>query len=683
MGPAEQRVRRGEGLVAFALAFAWLSIGASPAHFWLDSGELSAAGHELGVVHPPGTPGLVLLLRMSAWLPLGGVGFRMALVDCALGAATVVLVGLVLARHGASRPLRWGAGAWVLAGLTFGRQCRVVEVYALATALMMVALWGFDPAIERARRTGPRLLGTFAAVWAAWSFGDLRLALAPPVIIAWWLDLRRGRAWARWAPLVVVTASAMLVSLPLASITGPWMDWGDPQTAGRLWSHLQAESIREGFADEILPASGAMWRLNAGDAVARLAEDLGAPGLVLAMAALVLQAWTRPWRGSAEARSRRTDRAIALGLFWVVAVEAFYIVGINPMGGADRQTGIVLAPIAALVVGRVLAAWLSGRPRLAWAILPLTGAVTIGPALLGSFGDLAITRSWGPPAWTRGALAQLPPGSLLLTQSDDLSAGLAYASVVEGARPDLVFAPAQHLHKAAPEVDPRRRAPWDAAASASTEHERIEAAIAGHVGVVALEHPAQGVMARVRFWSDRGAVPLAIGASSGEPTAIPIRPDAVESIEHWIPRLPTQLDRRRLAIALAQQARGRVKVEGDAAGAMRILELVVQQVTDAYPSALVTLAALRDRFGDTPAAIVLTRRALELEPGRSVALTNLALYLSRDPSTRAEALVLAERAAALRPWRRDVWERLAEVRMANGDAQGAQDARERAKSLLR
>jgi len=676
-------VSRREGLVAFALAFAWLSIGASPSHFWLDSGELSAAGHELGVVHPPGTPGLVMLLRLSAWLPLGSIGFRMALVDCALGAGAAVLVGAMLARHGASVPLRWGAAAWVLAGLTFGRQCRVVEVYALATALMMVALWGFDPAIERARRTGPRLLGTFAAVWAAWSFGDLRLALAPVVIVAWWLDLRRGRAWARWAPLVVVTGSAMLVCLPLASVTGPWMDWGDPQTATRLWSHLQAESIREGFADEILPVSASMWGLNAGDALGRLAEDLGPPGLVLATGALLLQLWTRPWRGSSDARTERVDRAIALGLAWIVAVEVFYIVGINPMGGVDRQTGIVLGPIAALVVGRVLAAWLGPRPRLAWAILPLTGAVTIGPALLGSAPDVATTRSWGPPTWTRGALAQLPPGTLLLTQSDDLSAGLAYASVVEGARPDLVFAPAQHLHKAAPEVEPRRRAPWDAAAQAGTEHERVHAAIAGHVGTVALEHAAQGVMARVRFWSDRGGVPLAIGASTGDPKTIPMRPAPLDAIAYWLPRLPTELDRRRLAIALAQRARGRVKVEGDMMGAMRMLELVVQRVTDTVPSSLVTLAALRDRLGDTPAAVALTRRALELEPGRSVALTNLALYLSRDPATRSEALALAERAAALRPWRPDVWERLAEVRMAAGDASGAQDARERGQSLLR
>ena len=37
--------------------------------------------------------------------------------------------------------------------------------------------------------------------------------------------------------------------------------------------------------------------------------------------------------------------------------------------------------------------------------------------------DQAVTRSWAPHAWTTAALAQLPPGTLLLTQSDDLSAG--------------------------------------------------------------------------------------------------------------------------------------------------------------------------------------------------------------------------------------------------------------------
>lgn len=657
--------------MAFALAFGVLAAGACGAHFWLDSGELGAAGYELGVMHPPGTPGLVLLLRAAACVPLGSLGFRMALVGCALGAAAVTLVGLVLARHGASLALRWGTAAWVLTGLTFVRQCRVVEVYPLAAALLMVTVWGFDPKIAREHRTGPRLIGTFAAVWATWCFGDLRLALVPLVLVAWWMDVRRGRPWARWAPPVVVMACAVLAVLPLASVTGPWMDWGNPQTIDRLWAHLQADSIRGAFANEILPASAALWQVNAMDAVARLAEDLGGPGLVVAAMALVLQVWTRPWARRAPTRA---DRQIAVGLGWLVAVQVLYVVGINPMGGADRQTGMVLAPLAALAVGRVAAGWLAPRPRLAWGILPLAGTLALGPALLVSVPDGPVTRSWGPHAWTRGALAQLPPGALLLTQSDDLAAGVAYATLVEGARPDLVVAPAQHLHKEAPEATGRRRAPWLAARTARSERARVEAAIVDHAGTAALEHPATTIMARVRFWSDLGAVPLAIAGSD----EVPRRPSVSDEIAHWLPRLPSSLDRRRLAIALSQRARGLARVEGDGAGAVAMLEASVRYVSDEHASTWVTLAALRDRMGDRAGAVALTRRALALEPTRSVALTNLALYLARSPATHAEALTLAARAVQLRPWRKDVWERLAQVRALMGDDPGAAEARDRA-----
>jgi len=661
--------------VAFAVAFAVLAWGASPAHFWLDSGELAAAGYELGVMHPPGTPGLVLLLRVSAWVPIGPLGLRMALVGCALGAGSVVLLGSILARHGAGIGLRWGAAAWVLAGLTFVRQCRVVEIYALATMLLMVTLWGFDPAIERDRRIGPRLVGTFAAVWAAWCFGDLRLVLAPLVIVAWVADARRGRAWTRWAPPIVVMASATIVTLPLASEGGPWMDWGNPETGSSLWAHLQAQSIRDAFAHEILPASSAMWWLNATGAVSRVAQDLGAPGLVLAVLALAGQGQTRLWAGRTPTRA---DRQVAWTLAWIVAVEALYIVGINPMGGTDRQTGMVLAPVAALAVGRILAGWLAQRQRLAWGILPLAGAVIVAPPLLIALDDPVTTRSWGPHAWLRGALAQLPPGTLVLSQSDDLAAGLAFASVVEGARPDIVTAPAQHLHKTPPDADARLQAPWLAARGATGERGRIVAAIESRSGPVAIEHAATTLMARVPFWSDQGGVPLAIAGSEHVPT----RPTPDEEVERWLRRLPSAADRRRLAVALSQRAHGVVKVEGDGALAVEFLRVSVQRVTEEQPAALVTLGALLGRAGDSASAIALTRRALELEPGRSAALRNLALYLASDPATQAEAVALAERAVALRPWERKAWSQLARVRDMVGDAAGAAEAKAKADALV-
>ncbi|MCX4245389.1 protein O-mannosyl-transferase family [Paraliomyxa miuraensis] len=654
------------------LAFVVLAIGASPASFWLDAGEIGAAGFDLGVAHPPGAPGLLMLLRLTTLVPLGSLGFRMALCSCALGAVAVGLVVAVLQRRGAGPALASIAGLWVLAGLTFVRQGRVVEVYALAVALLMVTLWGLDPAVPAPARTGRRLLAVGAATWAAWCFGDLRLALAPLVIVVWIGALRRGVAWARWAPLVVAMASLVVLTLPFASVGAPTLDWGDPDTLPAMVDQLAARSIRNAFADEILPASASLWLLHTSEALTRISEDLGAPGAVVAAVCLGL-AWRRD-----PAEPTAATGATAAAITWLVGVEAFYAIGINPMGGADRQTGLPLALLAALAVGDVARRWLRDRGRLRWAVLPLLGTVLLLPPALLSGPDLAVTRSWAPHAWSRAALAQLPPGSLLLTQSDDLAAGVSSARLLEGARPDVVSIPAQHLHRPTPEVaSPQEAAIWGAAHDMTDETGRIVAAVGAHAGPVALESPRAGLFVTVPWWSEHGRLPLRIAGPGAETMRTATPP---EEIEAWLPRLPSAEDRRRLAVGLADWARALVRQGAPIAMAGATLELSLSQVDERHPSALVTLAALRERAGDRAGAIALTRRALELEPGRHAALLNLALYLSLEAETRAEAVALAERAVALRPWKADGWARLQQVRAAAGDEAGAAEAAVRART---
>ncbi|MEM7151961.1 MAG: DUF2723 domain-containing protein [Myxococcota bacterium] len=668
---------RAPWLVAW-LAFVFLAWGASPAHFWLDSGEIGAAGFDLGVAHPPGAPGLLLVLRLAGMIPLGSLGFRMALVSSAMAAAAVGLVVAVLQRRGAGPALASIAGLWVLVGLTFVRQGRVVEIYALAAMLLMVTLWGLDPAVDDERRTGRRLLAVAASTWGAWCFGDLRLALGPVLLVAWIHAWRQRAPWARWAPLVSLTASLVILALPLASVGGPVVDWGDPQTVGAWLDHLAGQSIRDAYANEILPASASLWRLNTAAVFERLAEDLGGPGLVVAAFCLVLV-----WRTPPPTEPVRA-RAVAAGLTWIIAVELFYAAGINPMGGADRQTGLVLAPLAALVVGEVSRRWLVDRGRLRLAVLPLAGVVLVVPPLLVSASDMAVTRSWAPHAWTRAALAQLPPGTLLLTQSDDLAAGTVSARLVDGARPDIISIPAQHLYRSTPDVaraDPRRTRLWEAAHEQDTEAARIVAAIEAHPGPVAVELPRTGVFAAVPWWSPHGRLPLAVGGTKPVLESLPPARLPPQEVDAWLPRLPAPEDRHRLALALANWARARVGVDGAVQLAAATLGLSLQRVDERHTSAMVTLAALYDRMGDTPRAIALTRRALEFEPGRHAALTNLALYLSRQPQGHAEALALAEQAVDLRPWRADGWLRLASVRAAVGDAEGAQQAQAQADAL--
>lgn len=658
------------------VCFAFLALGASPAHYWLDAGEITAAGAELGVIHPPGAPGLTPLMYLAGLLPVGSLGFRMSLLSCALAAAAIVLMQRVLARRDVHWLIPWGAAAWVLAGTTFVRNARVVEIYALSAAATMAFVWGFDPAVPAERRLSRRLLGTAAAVVGVWGFGDLRLSLVPIVVVAWVLGLRGREPWARWAPLTVGVASLVVLTLPLASAHGPVADWGNPETVTALWSHVMAEPIRSAFADEILPSGGAAWGLNFGAAFEALVEDQGPFGPVLVAAGVL----TWALRGG--------DRGLLAVLVVLIGVELFYAVGVNPMGIHDRQTGFTLGLLGALVVGLSLHAWTRERPRLRWAVLPLAWTGLVLPAAVVSLPDASGTRSWMPHAWTRDALAQLPPGTTVLTQSDDLAAGAAYARAVEGARPDVVLVPGQHLHKGGPDhPGPREAQVWAAAAKGDDETGRIVDVLTHPPrppAALALEHPGVGVFTRVPFAGSTGRPPLSIGGVKGS-DPLPQRID--DTFETWLERVESPADRRRLASAVDLALRASLSRRAGDPDFLAFAESsylrVLSEVDDDDVGTLLALGAIHDATGRTASAIRHARRALELEPGRNAALLTLALYLSRSPETQAEAVEVAERAVALRPHRRENWLRLAQVAEAAGDAERARQAHDIATDLSR
>ncbi len=653
------------GLAAGWFAFVIAVFGVTPAHAWLDAGELGAAGVQFGVMHPPGMPGLAPLLVLARLLPVGGIGFRMALVSALMAAVAAFALVIVLERRRTHPLVIGGAVVWMLAGLTFAHHARQVEIYAPQIAALSVVLACFDPVIDRERALPLRLVGVFVGAWAIWGFAELRLLLAPILAVAWLNALRRRRRFAPWAPLVVLWGSLPLVLLPLASARGPEVDWGDPQTLTRLVDHVLARSIRVAYADEMLPRSVAMWMVHAGGALRRFVEDLGAAAPAVVGIAMVA-AWVGPLRLPER-------RAIAT-LTWLLLGSLVYSVGINPMGGPDRQTGLVLDVVAiwivSLVAGQGFAAW----PRLGWAVLPLAWTVLVVPSAWVSLPDAAVTRSWAPHAWSRAALDQLPPRTLLLPQSDDLAAGVLWARTVEGARPDVIVAVGQHLHRPAPDRMREDEARiWDAVATRATESARVAAAIAAAGGPVALENAGAGVYVQVDFRVGAGRLPLSV-APSGGPRVDSAAAIASE-IDRWLPELELVDDRRRLAVAIAEWARGYVRQGGDVREAALALEDTLARLDADHGSAMVTLGGLHDRMGDRAAAIAWTRRSLELEPDRPAALLNLALYLSREPAGWGEAIALCQRAIELRPWRRDGWLRLADVLAAQGQHDAAAAAR--------
>ncbi len=654
------------------LAFVFLLIGASPAHFWLDSGEIAAAGAELGVMHPTGVPGYMPLLHLATLVPIGSLGFRMAVMSSACMAGAVGLLLALLERRGAHWSLLWCVGVALPLALTLARNGRVVEIYAFATLLLAATAWGFDPALREPERSSRRLVATIAAVVGVWGFGDLRLALLPAVVLVWAIAWRRREPWSRWAPLIVVVASLVVLTLPLSSARGPVADWGDPQTLARTWDHVQASSIRASFAARLQGMGMQAWSLQLRLVGERLTEDLGPFGLLLAVAA-VLFGLTRPLR-EPEAERRKAlvgepDYRLLLAATWVIVVEVIYAVAINPMGGRDRQTGAVLVWVALLLIGLSIHRWTSDRPPLRAVVLPLLVCALWIPAGWTSFADLSTTRSWAPHAWTRAALARTPSDALLLSQSDDLSSGIAAARVLEGARPDLVTLPAQHLYRQPSEwqqADPRRARVWQAAGQAESESGRVLAALSSWRGPVALESPGTAVLAGLDLpgggepplWQTHLPLARVAAVEPSERIADPIG----AAIERWRGELVSGLDRERLADALALAIHGEFARSPESPQrwlqAERGYRRILTEVSADHPRSLVGLAAVRDRFGATDEAIVLTRAALERDPERPTAISNLALYLARDDETLAEARELAELAVELAADMPSTWKRL-------------------------
>ncbi|HVI02346.1 MAG TPA: DUF2723 domain-containing protein, partial [Enhygromyxa sp.] len=550
------------------IAFAFLAVAASPAHFWLDSGEIAAAGAGLGVMHPTGVPGYVALLHLATALPIGSLGMRMAVVSSACMAGAIGLLLAILRRRQAHWALIWVIGLWLPLGLTLARNGRVVEIYGFAALLLLASLWGFDPAVPEHERLSRRCIGVFAAVIATWGFGDLRLALVLPVALAWVLAWRRAEPWARWAPLCVGMACAVVLTLPLASSRGPMADWGDPESWRSVWAHVQASAIRESFADKLAGMGRAAWLLHARLAVVRLSEDLGPFGLLLAIAALCF-GLARPLslaarerersrtrnseqepegrpdgRGSRDGSARHgggqpngrhqtqpdDDHRLFRWIAWVAIVELVYAVAINPMGGHDRQTGLALVLLAALALGVGVHRATEQRPPLRWVALPLLACALWIPSAFESLADARVTRSWAPHEWTREVLARTPSDALVLSQTDDLSAGLTAGRALEGARPDLVVVAAQHLYRTPNEwqrATSRRAAVWDAVAEAELDSDagRVAAVLSRWRGAVVLESPSTAVLSGIALPGVGDRVPDG-GAPRGR--ALPLVGRAVE-----------------------------------------------------------------------------------------------------------------------------------------------------------
>ena len=421
----------------------------------VDSGELIVAAWTAGVAHPPGFPLYTMLAHLATRVPVGEIAARVNFASALFGAlaagatslaAVEVARSRVVTRLAAPRKNEAAAvdsfdpAAAVLAAvaggsmLAFSRAfwsfATIAEVYTLNT--LMVALVAFVVLRWRAEALAGRRRDALLIV-AAVLFG-LALGVHHVTVLVWvpglaflvWRTAPRPGVQRRDAlriALAGIAGLAVYAYLPIAASRGPLMNWGDPDSANRLFLHVSGwiyqanlASSQAGFGEQIAE-------------FLRIAVRQYGPWWLPAGFALVVAGIVRLWRRDRTllgALALVAGSATAYALAYDIAedTEAYYL-----------PVFIVFALVAGTGAAELLElARRFGRPYLA----PIAVGLVVAVALAGNLPYTNRRGDFIARDYVHNAFATIEPGGMLLTEDWQLYSPMLYTIEVAGERTDVV-----------------------------------------------------------------------------------------------------------------------------------------------------------------------------------------------------------------------------------------------------
>ncbi|GMV44410.1 MAG: hypothetical protein AMXMBFR64_61260 [Myxococcales bacterium] len=687
-------------LVAGVASFLTLMV-AAPGDVWLrDAGQLGAASWSLGVAHPTGFPLVMVAGRLASLLPLGSLAWRMGLVSaacaaCAIGLAVSVALALLPRQVGwVARAVVAGAVAAVLlASPTWWLHATVLEVYAPTALVIAGGVRLLVAHVEAPSRRTAALLGLLAGLSVGVHVtGPLCLAVVWVALLAGRPPREAGRVLLVAVPLALA-GTLVLAYLPAAAAHDPWRNWGDPSTLARIIDHATGASIRAAFAGTIGSTHPLVLEANLLSYGEQLADGVGA--------ALVLAAVGAVWLVVA---GRRAVLGALLGI-WLV--DAAFTVLVNPMGIVDRQTGVPSLVVAAVLAGVGVGAVVRGAWRLVPRVREALPALLAGASVVAALWWAEVPEGLRPqPGWAelwgRAALAQVPPGGLVATATDDTSGVLTFLLGVEGARPDVAHLELAHLY------DPGAIGHWrrlygavvpdealDLARSADLRSTEVQRGVLGAIvaeaerrGTPVLWEPSERDLDVVVEPRLRGAWPLWPLVRDGDKLPYPVT-DAQSAPLRWEALATPDAAARRL-LALTARSAALIEVgRGRPVLATALLAGAATQAPD-EPKVLSNLLTLRARAGALDEALSLARHLVRVAPAYAAGRLDLAgllvatgspdeaeehaeagLSLAAGSRQRARALVLLGRVALARG---DATEAARNARLALEAAPGSEEA---------
>jgi hypothetical protein len=413
----------GLGLGALALYVATVA----PGLYTLDSAELAAGAHVLGIVHATGYPVYLLLAKgFSLALPLGDPAYRANLFSAVCAAASLPPLrrAIVTATGDASAAL--GATAALAVAYPFWSQAVRAEVYSLHALFLALALW-----LALGWRSGGgdgRLVALGITLGLSLGNHMTTVLMLPGLAVLLAPALRRRRVSPcalTLAALGLALGPASYLYLPLRHAAHPAVDYAamlevDLSTlSGVLWMARGAMFAGSMFAYSLAEAPAQALRL-----FMLVWDSLLGVGLLVA----ALGAWAE-WR---------RDRGLALGLGLGAAATAVFFAGYRV---PDKDTMflplfMVLAVWLAEGLTALRAGWPAGAFLRPERVLGAGVTALVLALAIVNYPRVDLRGHTDTRAFAEGVMGEVAPDAFVMGAWVRITP-LLYLQAVEGQRPDV------------------------------------------------------------------------------------------------------------------------------------------------------------------------------------------------------------------------------------------------------
>ncbi|GAB4546357.1 MAG: hypothetical protein Fur002_21340 [Anaerolineales bacterium] len=376
-----------------------------------DGGDLIAAAATGGVAHPSGYPTYLILARLFQFIPVGTLAFRANLLSAAAGICAAWLVfETVSARNG----LRAG----ILAALGLGlaplvwSQALIAEVYTLHLFFIALLLY-----LSETKETPALLYGVAFGLGAG---NHLTLLLLLPILF----DKNPKVLFTRLAGLML--GLTVYLALPLRAAHNPPINWENAVTVKNFWRLVSGAA----YQDELFTWNAAAYAEKIKTAASLLAAQFGWLGLFAAFIGAATTPKTR----------------FQIHLIWIALSALLFFLLYQTADSFLYLLPLILAFSIWMGMGAArlthnLAERSPKAPALLWLILMVASA--FHAARYYPIVDASQDRR----AQTFGlaALAQIPPGGVVIARGDEALFTLWYFRYALQERSDMTVISAELL----------------------------------------------------------------------------------------------------------------------------------------------------------------------------------------------------------------------------------------------